>query len=399
MKNNQLLKMGLMLAIISQSQSAFSGAWVSATGYTTPTEIQLTVTNISVVNTEGREITLFSGSQAMSFKRADRDFATVALSSVIVPEGRYKKVKYTLASANWSVKLTGTRYDGSTQGSLVAGDTISTTGSTSARDSAITESTAAGNLLPNLNTPGTPSTSFSSEAPFGAIYCVAAAQSSCQSSDIWVGGPQTPPNVVFMMDLYHSVAVDGANLALAYSYVSYPFISIGSPGAAIHLSNGSGSDWSDISLFFNSNRTLAYGAVNTLGSAGIRNGNTFVSSTSENYIFAGVYTHSTGQVQIPVASRDMTLGRQKSLGLMTIANVKQSVGSTTTISCADDTSGSLGGVTYTGSSSIVASCGTAATYTITRIVDPNGILGTCTGNYISGMTGSCSNTSSSDGYP
>jgi hypothetical protein len=77
-------------------------------------------------------------------------------------------------------------------------------------------------------------------------------------------------------------------------------------------------------------------------------------------------------------------------GLISLPGWKQAVNNTVASTCSDDTTGSLGGYSYTGGNCAVSGKSIGAlTYSIVRIADPNNILGTCTSSFITGQTSSC----------
>lgn len=388
-----------VLALVSQ------GGW--AGGLVTPSEMSITFTGVEMIRSDGKStIPIWAGSKEVTFKRADADFSTTSLGTANIPEGRYLGVKLLMGQSR-SVKLDGNRFRGSerTYGSLSLSDgtQLYTTDASQSASSAGSYTTTAGTAvtISGLTKGGSSSGHVDdSRTIFSSIVCVTKDASRCVSGDTIIDANAASGVTVFlMMDLYNSVGIGDSEGAL--SFTGYPIASIGSVGAAIHLSYtaGSGSTkvYSEATLFLNSSGSLTWAALNTLsGDDSITGRGGFCTvaissgpSKGANICLTSTSTTGTGTMSFPVGATceggTCTAGN----GLLTITGWKQSVGNTASSSCSDDTNGELAGFTYAG-----GNCGGSRpigsiSYSIIRVVDPNNILGTCTGSYVTGQTGSC----------
>lgn len=371
----------------------------SATGFATPTSMTMTFTQVRLVKTDNTSLTLFSGTTDQTFNRADSNFSalTNSGSTILVPEGRYAEAQICYNTSR-SVVLNNVTYQGAngTKFNNAAGIWSVTAGGACDTD------------VVNDADPGTATTltgfvvgsgsNNCSSSYFRSPICVSPGGSGCESTDIVVDPASTTPNIVVMLDMYHSVGVDANNGSLDNHIPVYPYATIGFPGAAIHMRANSGTNYNNLSMLFARDGSMLYAA--SFGQHGSAcNGNGFVSVTSAP---AGAYVNAYGPTA--VMTSDATAGTASfvaggcsgstctSSGLNVITNWKQAVTNTTNVTCSADTTGSLG-YTYTGGAG-----GGTVSYTIARVVDPSNIFGICTSSFISGSTGSCAATGG-DGYP
>jgi hypothetical protein len=412
----------LTIASCLAASSAF--AEPTTYGYVTPTSIQITFHTVTLIQAgstpnDERDVKVLDGSYVTSFNRADPDFEASPFGDVDIPEGRYVAIRITYDAA-WSVKLDGTIYQGRQQGNAVSGTTaFFTTGSDGSAPNSISTSIAQGS-----------SASFATFAPLGgqtlgvsttvfaSPICVSAdgKGDGCEAGDRIVGGDD-PPDINVLLDLYHSVGIDPTMLSLAGG-PTYPFATVGRPGAAAHyiVTNIEGFI-SDVSLLLTSDAKLQFASVagdSYSDPAGLFPGVVpGVNVAPVTAAPAGEFHPVQGSMMIGDA--DLAGGKAQfpaggcdgsgcfSHGLLTIDGFSRAAADTALMSCAPDTDGALG-YTYAGGDCTpngftMPNTGTTH-FTIARIVDPAGVLGSCTSTspgFLHG--GTCSAAGTADGYP
>jgi hypothetical protein len=372
------------LSLLSSVAQATNG-----TGFVTPTEMTITFTDLRLVKADNSQLTLMSGTFPHTFKKSDAAFASVPLTDITAPAGRFIGVQVCY-NTDRTVKINGEKYEGTTVGSYSTGASIYSIGSASTAAGAVqvggspTVTTLTGYTIGN-------GTNNCSQTYFSQPVCVTTDPASCASGDSIVDAGTTPPNLNLLLDLYNSVAVDANNNSLDNHVPIYPYPTIGTPGAAMHLTGGSGGN---ISLLFGSDRKLIYSAAYATGSvSGLCGGNGFVNVTAAP---AGAFMNSygptavqsidtsTGKVQF-AAGNSGTTNTSVSGGMNVLDNVFHPQGATANVTCVADSAATPPylGYTYTSGAGIT---GTTA-FTIKRIVDPSGLF-SASGTTCSGTCGS-----------
>ncbi len=390
----------LLIASLALAYSSY--AFANITGFVTPSEMTITFTRLSLIKSDNKQVTLLSGSYPTTFKKSDAGFASVSLSSITAPAGRYAGVQVCYDTAR-TVKLNGDVYAGSSGGVISLTSSLYTHGgsalSTGAAD--ITNSSVAavtGYVVGN-------GSNNCSSSYFNSMVCVTNDSSACTSGDIVVNTTATVPNLNLLLDLYNAVGVDASTGALDNHIPVYPYPTIGSPGAAFHLAGGATSaDVANITLLFSQDKKLLYSAAYGSGStpAGTCSGNGFVNATAgpagayiNSYGPTAVqsYNDSTGMVQF-AAGNSGSGNNSVSGGMMTINNIRQAQGQTVTVKCFPDSSATPPYLGYTYSSSSGTGNSGTSLYYIRRITDPSGIFASSTG-----CTGVCPPANTDPFYP
>jgi hypothetical protein len=347
----------------------------------------ITFTEADIISSDNHNLTLLSGNFPTTFHKTDTDFAAIALGGITAPEGRFIGVRVCY-NTDRTVKLTGATYHGAAgAGGLVDGSTISTTGtSTAISNNSITVSTAAGNALSGYVVGN--GTNNCSSSYFATPVCVTNDASHCQTGDKHIDPGTVVPNLNIMLDLFNSVGVDGANLTLDNHIPIYPYPTIGTPGASMHLTDTSGSNIANVSLLFGNDKALLYtSAYSNNTFTGLCGGVGFVSVTAgpagafmNSYGPTAVqsFNSSTGKLQFATGNCG-TSNTCVSSGINVLDNVNQTDaghgGGPVNISCVADSAATPPylGFTYTSG----AGNGGPAAFTISKIVDPANVLGHC----------------------
>jgi hypothetical protein len=422
MKRRLLLGTTLLCCLVADAWNARAGnpPHLNGWGVTTPTSITFQYDSVSVITVDGGSGVISDKPFSATFKRGDADFASIPLTDVVLPEGRYAGVALGV-SFTLTTELDGVTYEGrdvdmaNAPLPITSGSKIYTTGADGTADGAIVTSPPAGGATTVAAAPQGQTTG-DTRSFFGSPVCVASDPSSqCQSGDTVIlahpSAGQTQPRINLVVDLFHAVTIDpkyGAIVVGGMNYGGKP--TLGDPGAAIHLTatSGTGIDKqvADISLVFDANKKLIDARSQGLAGnmmPGFCGGNANVKVTAVPPGFdltpAGapmvMSIDATGKVQFAAGAGQ----ESASSGMLTIANVLLQVGQTTTVTCAADASADPPylGFTYAGGSGAPGS----STFTIARIIDPRGILGTCDSGkagFAAASAGTCA-SNGGDGYP
>ncbi|MGZ3688278.1 MAG: hypothetical protein ACXVBW_08255 [Bdellovibrionota bacterium] len=378
------------------------------TAFVTPTTQILTMTGLSLIDVSATSKTIFTGTQTLTFNRADTDFAAVSLPSVTIPFGRYVAAKLAFNGIK-QIKISGNKLTTtSNTGGFNAGvqvTSVGAAGSDGTASSSVSVSAGTGNLINYTWQAGGNATQ---TTYFSGVYCIDSSQSNCKSTDTFVNSASVA--LYLMMDLYNSVPVDGSVGALDNHAVTLPIVTIGKPGAAIHMSsNGSlnGSNGTELSFVFDSNGKLINIPISNTSAATsfcTGNGNAgnvtagpsgvtipTADASGSNMMFVATTTSAgTGTIQY-VAAGPNPGQSGGTRGIQNVTGWKQSVDQTVSIQCIADSAGTPAGLGYTYPTG-TGSAGGTTTLTIVRIVDPGNVLGTCTSSspgYVSGSSGVC----------
>lgn len=357
-----------------------SGA--AGTGFVTPSEMTITFTELRLITAENNNLTLLSGTFPHTFKKTDTDFAAVSLAAITAPEGRFIGVQVCY-NTDRSVKLNGDIYHGAT-GTFAEGATLYSVGTTATANNSIQASVATPTTLTGYTIGN--GTNNCSQSYFGKVVCVASDASNCESTDTVVNPATTVPNLNLVMDLLNSVGVDATNNTLDIHVPIYPYPTIGPPGAALRLSATSGSTIGNLSLLFDSGKTLLYSSsyLNSGSLSGVCSGVAAVTATAApagsflnafGPTFVQTYAVTTGQVQFTTGNCGDT-STCTSNGMLTIADVRFAAGTTTiAVTCPADSAASPPylGFTYTSGAGVAGT----TNFTMKRIVDPGNIFGLC----------------------
>src|SRR6185295_4848484 len=135
-----------------------------------------------------------------------------------------------------------------------------------------------------------------SSSYFAKPVCVSTDAGHCQAGDNRVDPGTTVPNLNIMLDMFNSVGVDPANNTLDNHIPIYPYPTIGTPGAAIHLTNAAAGVIGNISLLFGNDKALLYSsAYGNQTVNGLCSGVGFVSVTAGP---AGAFINSYGPTAV-----------------------------------------------------------------------------------------------------
>jgi hypothetical protein len=370
------------------------------------------MTSLSVSKVGGTGSTsVWTGDQALTFKRSDTSLAKTSLGTLSIPEGRYSAMTLGMGPT-FTVKIDGNKYQGATSGSISTGTALYSTGTgdLTASNALGTSGTAVSiSLAMSTGTSGP-----TSQTIFPQPVCVSSDASICKTGDyklVQQGNTRgsttvgtVPGDMNILMDLYHAIRVDASDLS-AYFSNAYPVILYGDVGASVHLAN-TGTTPADIGLLFASDKSIQAIYGNSANSVQYPNGFAAVTTTSvptdyptiSGMAFVGSVTAtSTGTASFP-----MTSGSDgKSRGLIGLTGYIAAVDSTVSGTCTDDTTGTLTnssgtfawtGTTCTGGSNGGSGVSSTFNYLVERIVDPSNILGVCTSSPCLGSA------TDSDGY-
>jgi hypothetical protein len=356
----------------------------NTSGFVTPAELTITFTQLSVIRSDNSQLTLLSGTYPTIFKRSDNDFAAVSLSTITAPEGRFIGVQICY-NTDRSVKLSGNEYRGPTTSGVADGDLLYSIGTTATANNSITKTN------PSPTSPTTMTgyvvgngTNNCSSSYFAVPVCVSGDPTHCVAGDNRVDPGTTVPNLNIMLDMFNSVGVDATSMTLDNHIPVYPYPTIGTPGAAIHLTSTTASAIGNISLLFGNDKKLLYSAAYGAGGlAGFCSGNGFVSVTGAP---AGAFLNGYGPTavqsfdgshKVQFASGNCgTTTTCTSNGIDVLPDVIQPLNGTTALSCVADNNATPPylGFTYTAGTGDLSG---TPTFTIKKIIDPANIFGQC----------------------
>jgi hypothetical protein len=382
MKINYTAAFGLLLAASAQG---------AVTGFVTPSEMTITFTSLRIIRTDNSQLTLMDGTFPHTFRKSDTDFASVPLTGITAPAGRFVGVQVCYNTAR-SIKLNGDTYRGVTAGGYTNGVTqVYSIGSNAVAASSVQTSPPGGGATTMGNFVVGNGTNNCSSSYFARPVCVTSDPDDCTSGDTVVNAGSQVPNLNLLLDMMNSVAIETATNSTDNHIPVYPYPTIGNPGVAMHLTATTGSAIGNVSLLFGSDRKLLYSAAYSTGSIpGFCSGNGFVSvSAAPSGAFLNAYgptavqSFDTGTGLVQFAAGNAGSGSTSvSQGINVLSDVLINQGATTNLDCVPDGSATPPnlGFTYTAGA---GSGGGPATFTLSRIIDPNGIFngsGTaCTG--------------------
>jgi hypothetical protein len=402
------------LSLLLQAEGASASPCYNA--WATPTSITYNFTSLSASGDSGSYSTLISTPFQVTFKRTDTDFASVPISNIALPFGRYTSVGL-CSDGTAAVTLDGVRLDGN--GSYNCSD------SSPLPASATVYTSSAANSPGAITTTG-PATALTFVAPWGpgcsdtffaAPLCVTDdTQQECKAGDVVYTGTGAATNLKggngkgtnavnasfklsLLVDLYDGVVIDaGAGMVLDIPAVQ-PIL--GDPGAAIHITVPQEQSGNTVpfnaSLLFGSDKSLLAARL-TQGNGGVGGNplrhscqgtnNIAIPGASASFPFESLGAVSTsangglGQVLAPVANVCTSTSTCVSVGTEEIDDLFQAVGESATLQCISDQSPSFQtsnfGVTYVGGTGAVPFSGPGTdTADIVRIVDPQNLFGVC----------------------
>jgi hypothetical protein len=282
---------------------------------------------------------------SVTFSAADKDFGQVLQQSITIPQGRYIGASVQYLSQR-QITLSGFRYQGTSGSVLQDGHYVCST-STGWIDNGSTSSCSPAAAPLSITTPGGTTASY-----FSSPMCVATPltqSATCVSTDVFVDATISS-NLAFniMFDLYNYFQINSATSVYSGTTPgnAFPYLTFGTPGAAIHLSNHTDGthDDGEITLLFDGGLNLinsvAYQTAN-FGSppAGICAGTPYVNATaapSTGYFnqwgttFVGLFDQSTGNVVFS-ANNGLSSG-----GLNVIKKINQVAGTSVQMNCFAD---------------------------------------------------------------
>lgn len=374
-------------------------------GYVTPAKVTMTVTSIGLLDAAaGATVNISTTSTEISFSATDSDLAQTKFSTISIPEGRYlgAVIGY---STNRSITLNGYKYQGvnGTAGSDGQYMCSSTTGYTFQNTATCTSPTA---LALTIN--GGANRSY-----FASPICItttAKQAATCKTGDTFLdAGTASNLTINVMLDLYNTLSIDPdgytANIVNNQGNL-YPYITLGGPGAAVHLSSHAAGNvaQNEITLLFDGSKKL----INTFtfgpSSAGFCGGTGYVTATAAptgsvlntwGPTFVGSYNSTTGKAAFISNGAVGTAGTSTG-GIMVLGDLRKVAGSAISMNCyADSDTAHLTawdplfpaylGFAYGAGPG--ASDQTTSSINLVKMTDPSGIFGvaTCT----SGTTTGC----------
>lgn len=397
-------------------------AWAQDKGPVTPNSVKYVFNSAQITTVAGENYSLFSSPVQHTFLKSDPDFANTEIAGVTIGYGRYKSVSLCF-STSVELIISGAKYYGASGDLFNNGATIY-----GQSDGTVDDSNPG--AVHSIVVTTSSSDQNCTETFFRNPLCVTqSGTTGCESGDqIYTAEGKINPNtgeldlgsgaavklqISFLMDMLNGVIVnaDTGEVTTAPAVK----ITLGKPGAAIHLGKWDGGGATDVSLIFGNDGTLlSANATEYPGThaAGHCNGGSTASVTavpSGSPLATGInfityIDSSTGLVAYPATASCSDSSNCTPMGFNIFTNVLQEVGQTTTVSCVDSSDGSvpqyLKDFTYQGT----VGSGEAGTpsFEIKRIVDPTNLFGICTSSsagYISGTTSVCTYTGSdSDGY-
>lgn len=409
------------------------GSRIALAGPVTPTSVAFTFTQIAIVSESNQQITLTTGPTTTTFHRTDPDFEGATLSDVAIPYGRYAAINVCY-QARVPVLLDGVTYQGyaaSSPGGLPHGAQLWTT------PSGVT-ATNPGTAVEYAYVPGGPNTQYCTGETFQSILCVVESASDaagdCNPGDevyaaqgkvvpVGDGGQMTVDadvtlQIYLLTDLYNSVDIEPYSLAV--NSVPSIHVTVGRPGAAVHLTATDGvRNTADVGFLFGPDKSLMwadYSKTDDSAYPGMCNGQSSVYLTaqppSSSFQLPNVYPVgefdpllSGGAVIGPILGGEcedtsdpnqcQVIGDNETTGIL------QSVDEQAQLTCIPDSQGPFEAMGYQyRTASRTGGDGSSVALTISRIVDPSHLLGTCTSHFVSGSTGTCSKSGNGvDGYP
>jgi hypothetical protein len=402
--------LGLGAALATSGQVG----WAQAPGPVTPTELTYHFTRITMVSADGKYIDLSSQPFTFTFRRSDPDLAGVPLQDVAIPSGRYVGIQICYRNQE-QVKLDAVRYDGPDGARFRHGDLVSSTaqGVVAAPATAVAVSYGAGDQ------------DWCSGSRFVDPVCVAGS-TPCQSHDRVLdaratdGGVEADLVVNMLVDLFHAVVVDADSGAV--QYVPNPFVTLGTPGAAIHMTTWDDATRTvgDVSILFGPEGQLIAEMTSKwpefgLGLGGMCPGPNAVMVTAplpdgsypDGPVYVGNFDDGgTGALQVPAmggACMDISDTTQcLSYGINELNGFLQPPGNLATERCLADADADPPylGLSYR---HVAAGGGDGSTVSmsIVRVVDPSNRFGICRAGdptEVVGRAGTCSSQGSPDGY-
>ncbi|MBL7716450.1 MAG: hypothetical protein JNL01_13375 [Bdellovibrionales bacterium] len=363
-----------------------TNAWAvgATTGYVTPSEMTITFTELRLIKSDNKQLTLLSGTFPHTFKKSDSGFASVSLSSIIAPAGRFVGVQVCYNTER-TVKLSGDKYHGTNGATCSNGNNLQTTGTGSAvAAAAVSVGSGTGNTLSGFTVGN--GTNNCSASYFARPVCVTSDSSSCESGDSVVLTGTTVPNLNLLLDMYNSVGVDCSDGSLDSHIAVYPYPTIGNPGAAFHFKYAGATDTANMTLLFSSDRKLLYSAAwgtSTSSTAKFCSGNGFVTATSapagaylNAYGPTAVQSYDSGSSLVQFAAGNCGSGSTcTSNGINQVNGFPASVAGTVTVGCVADSAATPAnlGFGYTAGAGV---SGTVS-WNVQRITDPSNIFGVC----------------------
>jgi len=402
MMNSLIISITVLLSLFG------ANAHAQNKGPVTPTSVTYTFNSAQLTTVNGENYGLFQTPVPYTFRKSDPDFANATITDITIAYGRYKSIGLCF-NTNVSMTIHGEVYRGQT-GSIANGATIY----------------GQANGTVSTSNPGSPQTltvSISSSAQnctttyFRNPLCVTASGTTgCQTGDeIYTAAGKINPNtgeldlgsgaavqlqISFLMDMLHGVIINADNGAVT---TAPPVkVTLGKPGAAVHLGKWNGSGATDVSLIFSNDKTLLsavsseYPGSHSVGFCG--------SPQTPGINFITFFDDATGKVAYPATAACPDSSNCSPSGFNVFTNVIQSIGNTTSVSCVDSADVSvpqfLKEYTYQGGVGS-GEIGTQ-TFAIQRIVDPTNLFGVCTAmstGAVSGKPGVCAFAGSdADGY-
>jgi hypothetical protein len=388
----------------------------------TPTSVTYVFTSAQITTVAGKNFGLFMSPIQHTFLKADPDFANTEIAGITIGYGRYKSVSLCF-STTVAMTIHGAKYFGANGSLFNNGATIY-----GQADGTVDDSNP-GTIHPIVLTDASNEQNCT-ETFFRNPLCVTHSGTiGCEAGDeIYTAEGKINPNtgeldlgsgaavklqISFLMDMLNGVIVnaDTGEVTTAPAVK----ITLGKPGAAIHLGKWDAGGATDVSLIFSNDKILlSANATEYPGThaAGHCNGQSTASVTavpsgsplSPGINFITYIDDSTGLVAYPATASCSDASNCTPMGFNIFTNVLQEVGQTTSVKCVDSSDGSvpqyLKDFTYQGT--IGSGEAGNPSFAIKRIVDPGNLFSICTSGsagYMAGTSGVCAYTGAdSDGY-
>ncbi|MGE0632514.1 MAG: hypothetical protein AB7O96_08910 [Pseudobdellovibrionaceae bacterium] len=402
---------------------SFSIVQAQNKGPVTPTTVTYTFNSAQLTTFDDENWGLFQTPINHTFSKSDADFANAEIADITIAYGRYKSVSLCMASLV-SMTIDGETYKGQSGTSFSQGNTIY------GQVDGTVDNTDPGSV--QTVTVGTTSGDQSCTTTYFRVpLCVTSSETTgCEDGDeIYTSEGKIDPatgqvdlesgaavslQLSFLMDMLNSVIVNADDGEVTTAPAVR--VTLGKPGAALHLGNWDAGGATDVSLIFSNDKTLL-SVMSTeypgSHSPGFCDGQSSAAVTAvpagsplpTGVIFITHSDDSTGKVAYPSTSACPDASNCTPSGFNVFANVLQEVAQTTTVNCLASSDGSvpqyLKDFTYVGTPGS-GEAGGPVTMAIQRIVDPTNLFGICTSSsvgYMTGKTGVCTYAGAdADGY-
>ena len=413
--------LAFLLPLVAMSgRAGASDPNISRDGVVTPTTVTYTFNSVGIFDVDNKENLLVTDPFTYSFNRADANFAPVKLQDVLVPFGRYTNLNVCF-NTQVQIKIDGGIFSGHSNTAINSGDAIYTTSATNSAGAV--SHTNPGTAVATTISVSTSAQNCAQNFSPKPLCITESGTTGCQPGDVVEtapvvqtadAGPQADVSfsIFLLLDLDHAVFIDSTTGQI--QDVANVQVTVGQPGAAIHLSAPPDSDGNtaDVGMLFGPDKSLlAVQAVKIYDASrpGMCDGSAAVPITAApagsplpiGIDFIGLLNSSgTGDLQVPASGACEPGDTCMSNGVNHFTGFIQAVGESAAVTCGADSAATppFLGYTYLGGP---GGDGSTVTLPIVRIVDPGNIFGICdeTHSPVAGATGTCSAvTGSTDGY-